>query len=222
MSGSDKTDQDLLHERGLAFFGAITASVSHELNNVISIIDQNAGLMEDLLAGSRAGRAVPEEKLERIAATVQEQTQRGLTIIRRLNSFAHSVDQAQIEFDLVKTISNLSALCTRLASLKKVHLEFDSTHASLPITGSPFLVQQLLFLVISCMLAESAKDDSIRISVGRDEKRTSVSIRGGALSEESRLRECINDDTLRQRLGAEIRLEQDAAETEVVLVLPMK
>ena len=48
---NDQTDEQLLRERSLAFFGAITASVSHELNNVISILDQNlVGILSAKLA----------------------------------------------------------------------------------------------------------------------------------------------------------------------------
>ena len=35
-------------ETGLQFFGKMTASISHEIKNVLAIINENAGLLEDL------------------------------------------------------------------------------------------------------------------------------------------------------------------------------
>ena len=39
---------DSKEEAGLRFFGMMTASVSHEIKNVLAIINENAGLMSDL------------------------------------------------------------------------------------------------------------------------------------------------------------------------------
>ncbi len=164
----DNTQERLLRERSLAFFGAITASVSHELNNVISIIDQSAGLLGDLSIGSGEARPIPPEKLERIAGTMQRQTQRGLEIIRRLNRFAHSVDLPTVEFDLGETAAAFGALCTRLADMKKTTLVTSGPERPISVTGSPFLLQQWLFLVFRRMLDSSISGDTIEISCGAD------------------------------------------------------
>jgi hypothetical protein len=42
----DETDS--LGRQGLQFFGKISASVSHEIKNVLAVIGENAGLLEDL------------------------------------------------------------------------------------------------------------------------------------------------------------------------------
>ena len=43
-------DRDLAaRQNGFAFFGAITASLSHELNNVLATIKELSGLLEDLV-----------------------------------------------------------------------------------------------------------------------------------------------------------------------------
>ena len=87
-SDSGDEREQLRREKDLAFFGAITASVSHELNNVISIVYQTAGLLNDLLAGAQRGRPISDERLEQIAIRIGEQTERGAAIIKRLNAFA--------------------------------------------------------------------------------------------------------------------------------------
>jgi len=42
-------NKNLLHKKELEFFGKITACISHELNNVLSIINEYTGLLEDLM-----------------------------------------------------------------------------------------------------------------------------------------------------------------------------
>jgi len=57
---------------GLKFFGIITASVTHELNNILSIIDQSAGLVEDFMANPDSGVPLTEEKLKQITAKIRK------------------------------------------------------------------------------------------------------------------------------------------------------
>ncbi|MBW2430934.1 MAG: sensor histidine kinase, partial [Deltaproteobacteria bacterium] len=38
---------EIMAETGLQFFSQISASISHEIKNVLAIINENAGLMED-------------------------------------------------------------------------------------------------------------------------------------------------------------------------------
>ncbi|MBL7192196.1 hypothetical protein ISS30_10950, partial [bacterium] len=46
-----------------------------------------------------------------------------MRIIKRLNTFAHSVDDPVRQFDLVQLVDNFIRLAQRLASLKRVNLE---------------------------------------------------------------------------------------------------
>ncbi|MFZ5979046.1 MAG: hypothetical protein ACOYVF_00295 [Candidatus Zixiibacteriota bacterium] len=163
---TDEKEQELkLHEGSLAFFGAVTASVSHELNNVISIIDQNAGLLGDLLAGVQHGRPLSEEQLKRVADKITMQTGRGVGIIKRLNTFAHSADKPVREFDLNAVIENLTALTERLANLKAVKQEVIYPNRPLIMTGNPFLTQQMVFLIIRELLDQAVKNDVLRIEL---------------------------------------------------------
>ena len=41
---------------GLQFFGKVSASIAHEIKNVLAIINENAGLLEDLTFAARKER----------------------------------------------------------------------------------------------------------------------------------------------------------------------
>jgi signal transduction histidine kinase len=163
LSESDR--ERLLQEKGLAFFGAITASVSHELNNVISIIDQTAGLLEDLLIGAQSGRAIEPERLARVAESIANQTNRGVKIIKRLNTFAHSADSPDLEFEPNELVRNLMALSQRFADMKRVELEVRYADSEIKLTGSPFRIQQAVFLPVRWLLSVAPAGERITVSV---------------------------------------------------------
>ena len=170
-------------DSSLTFFGKVTASVSHELNNVISIIDQTGGLLQDLIAGEERGIPITTERLSQAVTSILKQTGRGLEIIKRMNRFAHSADFPVTEFDANETIDNLVALTRRLADLKRARLEYKTYPAELMVTGNPFLLQQVIFGMIGLMLADAERDDIYKITVGSDNSLFSVAVAGPSRGE---------------------------------------
>jgi len=168
-------DEQLLYG-GLAFFGAVTASVSHELNNVISIIDQTTGLAEDMIAVADRGTPISVEKLEQVVASLQKHTTRGLEIIRRLNRFAHSSDVPQREYDVCESVGNLVELARRLAGLKRVNLELQIPAEPVMITGNPFLMQQLVFASIQRGLQDAGRDETIVVTITSEASGAEVAV----------------------------------------------
>lgn len=162
---------------GLNFFGRISASVTHELNNVLAIIEQTGGLLEDLLASHPEGRSIAREQLEKIAGRIEEQSARGTEIVKRLNMFAHSIDESNESFELTPTIENLCALTGRLAGLKRVSLT-TRTEKALALVGSPFVFQQCLFLAIQQCLSAAREGDTITISAERRAPGVAVRVEG--------------------------------------------
>jgi signal transduction histidine kinase len=173
----DNDEKTLLLQTGLAFFGTITASVSHELNNVISIIDQTNGLLEDLIAGAESGTPVTVEKLERVVTSIQKHAARGLKIITRLNKFAHSIDEPVREYDLNETVRNLADLAARFAGLKRVALEVNFAEEPLTVTGNPFFAQQALFAAIRLLLDDAPRTEVIVISTSMGESGVRVTVK---------------------------------------------
>ena len=66
-------------QRERAFFGQATASATHEINNVLAIINEYAGLLGDLAAGAEAGRPLDPARLTKTAGSILRQIKRGVT-----------------------------------------------------------------------------------------------------------------------------------------------
>jgi len=179
MSGSSRDNwfERYRADSEIQFFGTITASVSHELNNVISILNQTGGLLEDLLYGAQQGQEITSENLERIASKIAAQTDRGISIIRRLNSFAHTVDEPIMEFDLGELLGNLMALCGRFAALRGIELTDNTGGGRITVKNSPIGVQQVVFLLIRDILGTGQKGDTVSYSIEEGESGTVIVFR---------------------------------------------
>jgi len=178
MPDNDIQNEKLLADKGLAFFGAVMASISHELNNVVGIVDQSAGLLEDLLYVAKSGKPLPEEKLQTIAERVTAQTQRGVVLIKRMNKFAHSSDEPVIEYDINEQLENLVEIARRKATLKKAGLEASYPDDIIKITGSPFLMQELVYTCIMQIIADTQPEDIISVALKAHEDGAQIRIEG--------------------------------------------
>ena len=110
----------LLHELELAFFGTITASVSHELNNILSIINEYSGLLDDLILAESKGKPIEKVRIQKIALNIAEQIKRQRDIIKLLNRFAHRVDVPIAQFNLNELVNDIIKLSQRFASLRRI------------------------------------------------------------------------------------------------------
>ena len=154
---------------GLTCFGAITASVTHELSNLLSIIDQSAGSLDDLSRAVAGGGPVDPRRLEVLYGRISRAVQRGVGTLRLLNRFAHSVDEPLRELDVREETETLVGLMQRLADMRQVRLEAALPPEDLRVTTDPFALQHALFLCISESLAGAKPDGRVLLEAVSDE-----------------------------------------------------
>jgi C4-dicarboxylate-specific signal transduction histidine kinase len=202
---------------GPAFMGRIVASVAHELNNVIAIVEQNAGLLQDL---SAQGPALAPEVLAQVVEQINAQTKRAATILRAVRTFAHSTDSDAIAFDVAAHVDILVQLARRKADVRGVALAAPSTAKQITLHGSPFRFLQVLYSVIESCL-ESAEDaDTLSIAARHQDGRVCVRIDGCRCAAPAQERAAAVESLLRSLKGqirwpgretpAHIELEFDA------------
>jgi hypothetical protein len=86
---------------GVLYFGRVAAGLSHELSNVLNIINELAGLQRDIAAAAvEGGGDARFARFADLAQRIKTQVSRGEAINRGLHRFAHSVDNADTSFDL--------------------------------------------------------------------------------------------------------------------------
>ena len=160
-------DRPLTAEK-LAFFGAISASLSHELKNVLATINEYSGLLDDLSHAARSGRKLEPERLEKICAKIGAQVGRGEKLLGGLNRFSHSVDEPRAKVDLVALVRDITTLCQRFASLRQVTLETRFPDAGQPVTTDPFACQHAIYLCIDMALAAASQARHLTVLLDTD------------------------------------------------------
>ena len=212
------TDADVIGRAGLEFFGRMCASISHDVKNVLAVVNENAGLLEDLCAMADRGKPIDLARLKRLAADVKAQVRRGDGIVSGMNRFAHSVDASVVRLDLVEVMELLKTLSLRLASMQGAALHLLPPQPAATVTTAPFLLLNLLWLCL---------DDAMAAGPGRR-----IDLAAEAAADGARIRFCglerLMDDpaalpsagpqeALCRILGA--RLSLDPGSKEMILLL---
>ena len=161
---SDAKEQ-FLREKGFGFFGAITASLSHQMNNVLAIINELSGLLDDFLYAAEQGTPLDAEKLKGTVQRITAQVGRGQEYVKRLNRFAHTVDDKQATIVVNETVEAITALCRRFGILRQIEIETGLPEVSPTLVGNPFDLQHIMFRCIDIVLDASSKGDVVRIAV---------------------------------------------------------
>jgi len=141
-----------LKHKEVAFFGKITASITHEIKNVLAIIQESSGLMEDILDITEDGAFPHKDKFIKSLDRIRGQIQRGIDITSCLNRFAHSPDHCPASLDLNEVTEQMVSLASRFARLKNVVLESSPSDPPLIIKSDPVFLEMVLFESIEILL----------------------------------------------------------------------
>jgi len=210
---------DIIPETGLQFFGRISASISHEIKNVLAIVNENAGLLEDLILMADRGKPIDPARLKIMAATVKKQVGRADGIIMNMNRLAHSIDQTVTTADLDQTIELAIALTARFAAMRGVKVDLQLPANPLTIKTAPFYLMNLLWLCLDFSMSASGDEKQVELVV--EETENSVRIRFRRLAGLSAaLLETFPSDREKNLLAVlEAALTADPERAEVVLRL---
>jgi light-regulated signal transduction histidine kinase (bacteriophytochrome) len=173
MNPLEKTQVD-----GLRFFGLISASISHEIKNVLAIISESAGLMEDLLLLAQKGGRLDLEKFQAVCQKVRRQTQRADEIIRNMNRFSHSVDQDVQRIDLNELVFLVKALSDRLAAMREISLEEIRAGDAVWVTTNPFLLARQVWSCIDFAMSVATPEKKVKLLVTDEPSHGCVVLRG--------------------------------------------
>jgi light-regulated signal transduction histidine kinase (bacteriophytochrome) len=204
-------------ERGLQFFGKISATVTHDLKNVLAIINEKAGLLEDFSQMAQRGMPVDMERIDTVTAQVKGQVQRADQIIRRFNSFAHTADHPIAPIDLNACLLTLVQLAQRLLAKIDIKVAVHTVSDPVIVTTRPLMAQELIWAGIQWGGGLCVDGGEISIAAATCNQGACVQI--GQLmnlpAEDGCASLISTTETLRQNLAAEIRAAPDTNMIEI-------
>lgn len=212
------SEYDSLGESGLQFFGKVSASIAHEIKNVLAIINENAGLLEDLTFAAQRGTAIDPDRLTRVCQQFNKQILRADHIIKNMSQFAHSVDRFDAQVDLHGLAVLVGNLAGRLAAMRKLSIVVEPPSSPIIVKNNPFAVQNLIWLCLEFTFGATTAGGTLRLTAERNDGRISLRIGGiDGLTDDyaDQMPAGLND--LLGAIGA--RLIADPVQKELTLVL---
>jgi hypothetical protein len=185
----------------LKFFGRISASISHELKNSLSIVNENAGLVEDLVLLSEKGRNLDIDRIKSLSGSIRRQVKRTDFIIRNMNKFAHSVDMEIKSVDIHEYLELITAVSARLLAARNITLQLASPQDRPSIMTSPIFLLYLLWHLIDCCSRWAEPGETLHM--GLDSATGSISIQFHGCT----------------TMNPELRAEMEAGDLRILLAL---
>lgn len=168
------TKWDMIGEHGLQFFGKVSATISHEINNALAIINENAGLLQDFTLMADKGMPLDPKRLNTLAGKVMQQIRRAEGIVRNMNRFAHSIDESSKSVNLSDIVEFVTTLSGRFASMRGVTLEPKSTAVPVTINTNPFFLENLIWLCLDFVMDAAGEGNTIDIVTEKTENGAQV------------------------------------------------
>ena len=210
---------NMIADTGLQFFGEMSASISHEIKNVLAIVNENAGLLEDFSFMADRGIPIDPARLKAMADAVKKQVGRADGIIKNMNRLAHSIDQTFTIVELNETIHLLVGLTDRFSVMRGVQVDLQLPENPVKFQTAPFFLMNLLWLCLDFSM--SASGDEKRVELVVEEAESSVRIRFQRLADLSdALLETFPSDREKSLLAVlEAALTAEPERNEIVLRL---
>jgi signal transduction histidine kinase len=148
---------------GLQFYGEISSSISHEVKNYLAIINENAGLLEDLTIMADEGGSLDPERLKMLAVKIKEQIQRINEVIQRMNRFAHSAEESEKKIDLNDIVEFVIALSERFAFIRGIVLNHEKGNSADNIITDPFSLENLIWCCLEIAMEAAGENKTVTI-----------------------------------------------------------
>jgi len=157
----DKLLHGIAYTNKMASIGRMAAGVAHEINNPLAIINENAGLLKDLVS---IKEGPPErERLVRIAQTVLNSVERCSTITHRLLGFAKRMEPAIAGVALAPLLEEVLSFHGKEAEYRDIAVKLNIPDEMPAIESDLGQLQQVFLNILSNAFA--AVDDGGQIDV---------------------------------------------------------
>ena len=149
-----------------SFMGTVTAMSMHEMQNILAIIRESAGLMGDIMKVNARVDFKHKPTLERTLGHISTQVDRGKGLLEATSRLAHSADTDMLlACDLAVHARTLALLSERLVRLKGAAVEFTPPAKALPVAVGAIWVLMSGFRAVQWAVGAGVKDAVVRLAI---------------------------------------------------------
>ena len=207
---------DFKNDDDLAFFGKVNASISHELKNILAIISEAAGLLQDLTEMAAKGQKIELEMLNTCSQDIIEEIQRGFTTIKQMNTFSHSVDAPLKSVNLIDVLDLMINLVGFLSFAGKVRFDPPQDEASM-ISTCPFRLQNLVYHTLIFAFRSVGPDGEIQVAVHRESNGSARIAFSGLGTRDGLSFPSEETKKIASSIGAEIRMADNSQAIDILV-----
>jgi len=141
----------------MMFFSEIAISATHDMKNYLAIINENAGLLEDLLHQDLT-RTLAQNRDIKVTAVIKRQVDRTDQVLKQLNRFAHNLASENAVTDLETALCLVRDLCAGIIRNHNTDVQIISPEKPIYLGEPPFLLNLLLFRALQTCLEASTNE----------------------------------------------------------------
>ncbi len=168
--------EQLVEAEKLASLGRIAAGVAHEINNPLAIVNEKAGLMQDILEMSED--FPNKEKFLNLISGIVGSVNRCRAITHNLLGFSRKMDVIVEPIDLNESIKEVIGFLEKEASVKNVNIQTDFADGIPKVDSDKGQLEQVFLNIIKNAIDAVKEGGLIVISTSmKDEDTARVSIR---------------------------------------------
>ena len=131
-----------------AGMGALVASLAHELNQPLSVIQTNAGMIE-LVLNDHEAKLNQDTRIDKALTGLRNANQRAATIISTLRNMFGQGPKTISSFDFNELVDDVLLLCQPTFSRQGIQVQIQLHSETLNFTGDKSQLQQVLLNLIT-------------------------------------------------------------------------
>lgn len=160
------------------FMGAVTALTMHEMQNILAIIRESAGLLGDVLKINAHVDFEHRSKMEQSLEHITSQIQRGKNLLEATSRLAHSPDDdLLLTCDLNIYARTVALLAERLVRLKGASVHFQPAPTALPVSVGALTVLMAGYRAVQWAVGPELLADQVQLSLQKGDQEHGLVIR---------------------------------------------
>jgi signal transduction histidine kinase len=150
----------------MATIGRMAASVAHEINNPLAIINEKAGLIKDLF--TLRPHYAPDPKLNALVDSILASVQRAGRITKRLLTFARNLVAKTERVDMAETINEILSFVERDAAYRNIEIRTEIGPGLDALCMDRGKLQQVILNIVNNAFAAMAEGGRLDLNARRE------------------------------------------------------
>lgn len=169
-------DASLMQASKMAALGKLAAGVAHEVNNPLTLIQESAGWVKDLLTEEDPKAIVNFDEIEDAVNKVETHVERARSVTHRMLGFARSMEPMQENVNINDIVAQTLAFLENEALYRNIKLTTEFRDDLPRITTDTAQVQQVLLNITENAIDAVGKDGSVTLRTTYESSAEQVSV----------------------------------------------